>query len=65
MALDMSCIELPKPAEPQSADLSWSGIVESIRAHAAAQPPELARELAQWAELVEGIAELQARTRTR
>jgi len=63
MPSNMSCIALPKPVEHEadSTDTSWAGIVESIRAHAAAQPAELARDLREWADFVAGVAELQDR----
>jgi hypothetical protein len=57
----MSCVALPKSVEQDCADISWTAIVEAIRANARAQPPELARELRDWADLAEGIAELQRR----
>jgi hypothetical protein len=63
----MSCIALPKPVEQDfgSADTSWAGIAQSIRAHAAAQPPELARDLCEWADFIAGVAELQNRANRR
>jgi hypothetical protein len=61
MASDMSCVALPKFVEKDvaSADLSWEAIVESIRAHASRQTPELASELVEWADFVAGLSELQ------
>jgi len=60
----MSCIELPKPAPAAAdpADTSWSGISKMIRAYAATQQPGLSDGLNQWADFIDGIAELQRRT---
>jgi hypothetical protein len=42
---------------------SWAIIVVGIRRHAAAQPAKIAADLHEWADLLEGVAELQARRR--
>jgi len=71
----MSCITLLKPVGPDGGEderpvvaraaSSWPAIVESIRHHAATQPPELASDLLEWADFLAGIAELQARGSSR
>ena len=60
----VSCISLPKAAEPDDdiqsvADTSWSAIVGAIRAYAHAQPAEVQSDLLQWADFLSGIAEMQ------
>ena len=60
----MSCISLRKdqgesldearPALP----VRWVSVVRGIRMHAVQQRPEIAFELLQWAEFVEGLAQL-------
>ena len=60
----MSCISLRKDQgesldEAQPAlPVRWTSLVRGIRMHAVQQPPEIALDLLQWAEFVEGLAQL-------
>jgi len=60
----MSCISLRKDQgesldEAQPAlPVRWVSVVRGIRMHAVQQSPEIALELLQWAEFVEGLAQL-------
>jgi len=59
----MSCLELPKFAPPPApaVDTTWEGIAEAVRAYAAVQAPGLTADLNEWADFIDGIAELQRR----
>jgi hypothetical protein len=46
--------------DQHSGDLSWNVIVAAIRHHASAQPVDIRRDLNQWADLIEALAELEA-----
>jgi len=61
----MSCISLPtsaaEPEQPEATGLSWTSVVRGIRICAVRQPPEIALDLLQWADFVDGMARLQER----
>jgi hypothetical protein len=56
----MSCISLPKSREADDeadwADVSWPALVQGIRVYAVRQPPQVASDLLQWADFVDGVA---------
>lgn len=62
-AVAVMCVQLeafsPKDQESPG-DCSWDTIINSIRCHAARQPPEIAAALNDWADLLEGLAVLNA-----
>jgi hypothetical protein len=63
---EMSCISLPsfaadREAQPEATGPCWAAVVRGIRIHAVRQPPEIALELLQWADFVDGMAKLQER----
>jgi hypothetical protein len=41
-----------------SDECPWASIVSAIKVHAATQTPDVAADLAAWAELLEGLAQL-------
>ena len=57
------CVQLeafaPKDLE-SSGDCSWDTIINAIRCHAAGQPAGVAADLNEWADLLEGLAVLNA-----
>jgi len=61
----MSCISLPtRAAEPDQSEattVSWTSVVRGIRICAIRRPPEIALDLLQWADFVDGMAKLQER----
>jgi hypothetical protein len=65
----MSCISLPDRTESESvdetdfdpSDVSWPSLVQGIRVYAVQQPPQVASDLLQFADLAEAIGELQRR----
>jgi hypothetical protein len=57
------CVQLEAfaPNDPESSgDCSWATIIKSIRCHAAEKPAEVAADLNDWADLLEGLAVLNA-----
>jgi hypothetical protein len=42
-------------------DCAWSTIISGIRCHVSQQSEEVRADLDAWADLIEGVAELQAR----
>jgi hypothetical protein len=57
------CVQMeafaPKDSESPG-DCSWDTIINAIRCHAAGQPAEVAADLNDWANLLEGLTELSA-----
>jgi hypothetical protein len=64
MCGEMSCNSLPDCLEREAeavfepADFSWPALVRGIRVYAVQQPPQVASDLLQFADVVEGMSEL-------
>ena len=60
----MICAELEAAAATDddeiAVDCSWTTIIAGIRCHAATQPQAVGADLYAWADLLEGVAELQS-----
>jgi len=60
----MSCVSklFVSADEQHSADDhgSWKAIIAAIRGHASKQDPNCRKELEEWADLLEGLAELES-----
>jgi hypothetical protein len=57
------CIQLETfaPKDPKSrGDCSWDTVIAAIRRHASGQPDKIQNDLNEWANLLEGLAELNA-----
>jgi len=58
----MSCVSKPfiSVDEQQSGNhhRSWKAIIAAIRSHASKQHPNCRKELEEWADLLDGLAEL-------
>ena len=53
--------ELHFATETRRADelqCSWTDLISAVRRHADAQPPHLAKDLHEWADLLEGVRKL-------
>jgi hypothetical protein len=55
----LDCLEHEVEAAFAPEDVSWPALVRGIRVYAVQQPPQVASDLLQFADLVRGIAELQ------
>ena len=61
----MSCVSLPKleaeSTAPDDREIGWNSIIRGIRIYAVHQPHDVAIDLFQWADFLEGVAEIEAR----
>jgi hypothetical protein len=58
MCVQLESFALEDQADPGSC--SWDTIISAIRCHAAGQPAEVAADLNDFADLLEGLAKLKA-----